>query len=111
MRDLLLLLVALVPDVTEFLSPLVVQGLVDQTHYETYDLDGGQRHHNKGQVPDFSPLVVFLHEVLHVDADHYEEGEGDMETQSEENPEASRYTVSLIDTLQICQATLLTVKP
>ncbi len=41
MRDLLLLLVALVADVTEFLSALVVQGLVNQAHYETYDLDGG----------------------------------------------------------------------
>ena len=49
---------ALVADVTEFLSALVVQGLVDEAYYETYDLDGGQRHHNEGQVTDFSPLVV-----------------------------------------------------
>ncbi len=60
-------------NITEVFPPLIFQGLIYQSDDKSDNLKGSECHNDQCEISDLPPLVIFLHEVHLVDANHYEQ--------------------------------------
>ena len=60
-------------NITEVFPPLIFQRLIYQSNNKSDNLKGSERHNDQCEIPDLPPLVIFLHEVHLVNANHYEQ--------------------------------------
>lgn len=71
-----------------FIFSDVFEWLVDQSNQEASYMEHCENHDDKSEVANLPPFVVFLHQAFHVYADHDEERQRDVPSQSQENGEA-----------------------